>query len=41
MADPTPAMSRGSDPITDSDAGLVTIASPTAISTMLATTEPK
>jgi hypothetical protein len=41
IAEPTPAISRGSDPITDSDDGLVTSDSPQAISTMLPTTVPK
>ena len=34
-------MSRGSEPITDSDEGLVTSDKPQAISTMLAITGPK
>jgi hypothetical protein len=41
IAEPTPAISRGNEPITDSDDGLVTSESPQAISTMLAITGPK
>ena len=41
IAEPTPAISRGNEPIIDSEAGLVTSASPHAINTMLPTTGPK
>ncbi|NBP42107.1 MAG: hypothetical protein EBU68_04900, partial [Actinobacteria bacterium] len=41
IAEPTPAISRGNDPMTDSDDGLVTSARPHAIKTMLLTIGPK
>ena len=41
MAEPTPAISRGSEPMTDSDAGLVTSERPLAITIMLTMIGPK